>query len=249
MKRITTKLLRYLPIFVISMILVSCGDDDDDDNNDDDFTSGDVCPVGRWTLPENCPGEAAFITFNSDGTGVTTQPDCNQVCSEPASVIEFNWSSTGSSITFNYTSSVICGIEQSPPDGGSAPFTCSSDGTELTINGVTWFGEGTSGATSGSGSGSSGSGIPGGSDTGLVSFWTASQTLGGAYIDITMNGDTQRIDQFFTSGSPNCGDDGAVTFSLAPGSYDWTGTGQDGARFEGTAEVTANSCLIIQLVE
>ncbi|MBK6381111.1 MAG: hypothetical protein IPF72_16080 [Chitinophagaceae bacterium] len=93
-----------------------------------------------------------------------------------------------------------------------------------------------------SGGGSGGSG--GGSTTGQAVFWTASD-LGCGNITVTCNGTSKTINGF-NSTTPNCGSTYAATFTLDPGTYNFTAT-CSGVNWTGTVTITSGTCSTMQL--
>lgn len=85
-------------------------------------------------------------------------------------------------------------------------------------------------------------GIP---TTGQGMFWTASD-LGCGNINVTVNGVTKTITQFYSSGTPPCGQVGCATFDLAPGTYNYTAS-CSGKNWSGTINITTGGCNRIQL--
>ncbi|MBY0436368.1 MAG: hypothetical protein K2U26_19915 [Cyclobacteriaceae bacterium] len=83
--------------------------------------------------------------------------------------------------------------------------------------------------------------------TGQAIFWVASGTLGGSFINISVDGvSAGQINKFSTT-SPSCGVSGFVTVTKAPGTYNWNGVGQDKSTWSGTVTITANQCFKVEL--
>lgn len=90
-------------------------------------------------------------------------------------------------------------------------------------------------------------GTNGGSDPGIqngkVIFWTNSN-LG--IITVNINGASQTITKYYTSGSPSCGTSGCATFDLKPGSYNFTASGNN-LSWNDNITVTSGGCRQMQL--
>lgn len=82
-------------------------------------------------------------------------------------------------------------------------------------------------------------------DPGKIIFWVDSD-LGCGTIDVTINGSTKTITSFYSGSTPDCDASGCATFSLDPGSYNWTAS-CSGLSWSGTNEVTSNGCFKMQL--
>ncbi len=92
----------------------------------------------------------------------------------------------------------------------------------------------------------SGNGGGGGNTTGQGMFWIASD-LGCGTINVNINGVTRSITSFYSSGAPaNCGASGTATFSLNPGTYNYSAS-CSGKTWSGTIAITSGGCTRIQL--
>ena len=77
--------------------------------------------------------------------------------------------------------------------------------------------------------------------TGQVMFWTDAS---GASVDVTVNGLTKTITEYYSSGSPSkCGESGNATYQLNVGSYSYTAKDSDGYTWSGDFTITADGCL------
>jgi hypothetical protein len=93
---------------------------------------------------------------------------------------------------------------------------------------------------------SGGGGGGGGTTTGQGMFWIASD-LGCGTINVSINGVTRSITSFYSSGAPaSCGATGTATFSLNPGTYNYTAS-CTGLTWSGTITITSGGCTKIQL--
>jgi hypothetical protein len=84
----------------------------------------------------------------------------------------------------------------------------------------------------------------GGSTTGQGLFWVSSD-LGCGNISVNVNGITRTVSGYHSS-APNCGDSGAATFSLSPGTYSFSAS-CNGKSWSGNINIVAGSCSKIQL--
>lgn len=95
----------------------------------DDVGSSDLCIVGSWSRIICGGNEEAIIVFRNNNTGFFNDYDCNLGCVRR---FDFNWTLSGdSSVTLNYTSSIICGEAAPIPTGGTQSYQCS--GNTLTV--------------------------------------------------------------------------------------------------------------------
>ncbi len=94
--------------------------------------------VGTWTYQQaNCGTSLSVIQFVDDSHGSITIPDCNETGSCPTgSVTQFNYSTSGNQITFDYTGFKVCGQSTTPPKGGTISYSVS--GNKLTLGSQTW---------------------------------------------------------------------------------------------------------------
>ena len=83
--------------------------------------------------------------------------------------------------------------------------------------------------------------------TGQAVLWTASQTLGGSYIEVTIDNKYEgRITQF-SNQAPKCGESGFVTVTKPAGTYPVSAVGQDGTKWSnGSITITAGSCYTLE---
>ncbi len=96
---------------------------------------------------------------------------------------------------------------------------------------------------SNNGTGGGGTG-GGGVTTGQVIFWTATD-LGCGNITVNCNGSSKTITGYNVS-TPACGTTYAATFTLDPGTYNFTAS-CSGVNWSGTVSVTAGGCSTMQL--
>lgn len=96
---------------------------------------------------------------------------------------------------------------------------------------------------SNNGTGGGGTG-GGGVTTGQVIFWTATD-LGCGNITVTCNG-SSKIITGYNGSTPACGASYAATFTLAPGTYNFTAS-CSGVNWTGTVLITAGGCSTMQL--
>lgn len=79
-------------------------------------------------------------------------------------------------------------------------------------------------------------------------FWTDADYGVGTidvYVDDVFQG---TITSYMSSGIPDCGDDGFVTFEGAPGTYDFTAESEDGTRvWESTITIEEKTCRSMKL--
>ncbi|MBN8834286.1 MAG: hypothetical protein ABS68_13175 [Niastella sp. SCN 39-18] len=79
---------------------------------------------------------------------------------------------------------------------------------------------------------------------GEVMFW---QQADQGQITVTCGGQTQVITSYYYNGAPSvCGASGCATFSLNPGTYNYTANSNSGS-WSGTIVITSNGCNRIQL--
>lgn len=82
--------------------------------------------------------------------------------------------------------------------------------------------------------------------TGQVVFWEAQGAAGScSATNVTINGTTRQITQFFST-APSCGASGSATFTLNPGTYNYSAN-CSGATINGTVTVSADQCSNIGL--
>ncbi|MBS1775927.1 MAG: hypothetical protein JSS64_06560 [Bacteroidetes bacterium] len=85
----------------------------------------------------------------------------------------------------------------------------------------------------------------GGNTQGDVMFWLASDMTCGN-ISVTCGGTTKSISSYYSSGAPSCGASGCATFTLNPGTYNFTASCSN-KNWSGSVTVTANGCYKMQL--
>jgi major membrane immunogen (membrane-anchored lipoprotein) len=85
----------------------------------------------------------------------------------------------------------------------------------------------------------------GGSTTGQLTFWIRTD-LGCGNINVTCNGVTRTITQYYSSGAPNCGATGCANFTLNPGTYSFTAS-CNGRTWSGNNTVTSGGCQMAEL--
>ena len=85
----------------------------------------------------------------------------------------------------------------------------------------------------------------GGSTTGQLTFWIRTD-LGCGNINVTCNGVTKTITQYYSSGAPNCGATGCASFTLNPGTYSFTAS-CSGRTWSGNNTVTSGGCQMAEL--
>lgn len=93
---------------------------------------------------------------------------------------------------------------------------------------------------SGGGGGTTGNG------TGNVVMWTKSDQ-GCGTIRVTINGQSNNITQYFSNGSPACGQAGGATFNLPAGEYNFTAECSKYKWGPTPFTITAGSCLKMEL--
>ena len=81
--------------------------------------------------------------------------------------------------------------------------------------------------------------------SGNATFWLASD-LGYGSITVNVNGISQKITKY-SAYTPSCGTSGFANFSLLPGTYSFTATGDGGGKWSGTITVSSGSCSKMQL--
>ena len=85
-------------------------------------------------------------------------------------------------------------------------------------------------------------------ERGKVSFYT---DWNNQSIRISIDGDVRSFPNYFTSGSPVCGQDGTVNYELPPGTYSWRAIGVYDIQslreytWSGTVTITANDCKLV----
>jgi hypothetical protein len=98
--------------------------------------SGVDCIVGTW-YDDACGNPTGNVwTFNSNGSGSFSQPDCNGICSNL--IFNFTYTISGSTCSINYAAQqplVYCdGFEpSSPPSPNNESFTFECNETSLTV--------------------------------------------------------------------------------------------------------------------
>jgi hypothetical protein len=80
---------------------------------------------------------------------------------------------------------------------------------------------------------------------GQALFWIGSD-IGCGKVTVTVNGTSKDISSFSPNGAPACGIEGAATFDLSPGTYDFTAA-CTGKTWNGTVIVTSKNCTKYQL--
>lgn len=75
---------------------------------------------------------------------------------------------------------------------------------------------------------------------GRVTFWSSMPSKG--YIIVTCEGHTDTVRKAYTTGSPDCGSTGCVTFSFAPGLHEYFTTDSLGATFATSVEAVLGAC-------
>ncbi len=104
---------------------------------------GDSALIGLWDAPpsNNCGGQHQIIQFRSDQGGRVWIPDCTNQCAQSDNYYDFDWSTTDAqsgTVSWTYSSAVLCGTAQDTPSPYSAPFSLSADDNQVTIDGTTW---------------------------------------------------------------------------------------------------------------
>lgn len=85
-------------------------------------------------------------------------------------------------------------------------------------------------------------------DNGEIIFWTKSETLGGAWIDVQVGNVSAGRITIFETVSPECSNrSGHAYFSGKPGNYSWTGKGQDGSTWSGKVVLGSGLCTTMEL--
>ena len=85
------------------------------------------------------------------------------------------------------------------------------------------------------------------SGSGTLSFWIKSNDNEGFFIDVSVGGKNQRVNERYWGSTPTCGTEGTISFDLPAGTHEWTGTDSNGISRGGFAEVVRNGCRIIKL--
>jgi hypothetical protein len=134
-------------------------------------------------------------------------------------------------------------VDLTDPSNPKGPCN-NSQGNSLGTGNSTSGGNSGAGGNGGNGAGGSGSGS---ANKGQVMFW-ASSDLGCGNITVSCNGSSAQVSAY-SSTAPSCGTIGAATFSLSPGTYNYSASCTGGLTWSGTATVTANGCNKIQLVQ
>jgi hypothetical protein len=127
---------------------------------------------------------------------------------------------------------------------GDKTFQISSD---LSTNGYfdIVVGGSQSGVTCSGGGNNTGGGT---SSTGRVVFWTAKDQQCGT-ISVSVNGLSGSITSFYSASTPTCGASGCATFTLPPGTYNWSASCSGGYTWGtySTVTVTAGGCATMKL--
>jgi hypothetical protein len=90
-----------------------------------------------------------------------------------------------------------------------------------------------------------GDGGGGGTGNGSAMVWSQiDHTCGN--ISVTINGTTQLVSSYYSSGAPNCGASGCANFTLSPGSYNVTASCSS-KNWNTTITVTEGGCYKLQL--
>jgi hypothetical protein len=97
------------------------------------------------------------------------------------------------------------------------------------------------GGTGGGGTGGGG----GGTSTGNAMIWSQVDH-GCGNISVTVNGSTQILSAYYSSGAPSCGASGSANFTLNPGTYSVTAS-CSGLSWNGTVTVSAGGCSRLKL--
>jgi hypothetical protein len=104
-------------------------------------------------------------------------------------------------------------------------------------------GGGTGGGSTGGGGGGTGGGSGGGAATGQLSIWTDYSQI----IAIKVDGQSAgSLTQYFSSGTPNCGQAGTLTLTLAAGAHQVTGS-SGSTSWNSSATVVAGQCQLYKL--
>jgi hypothetical protein len=84
--------------------------------------------VGDWIRTTGCANGAVMKqSFNANGTGQVTVPDCNKACAPFEYTMTFNWSTSGNTLTIEYLSvSEYCGVKQKAPGTFDMDFEAST---------------------------------------------------------------------------------------------------------------------------
>jgi hypothetical protein len=97
----------------------------------------------------------------------------------------------------------------------------------------------------GSGGGGSGGGGGGGGTTGSLTVWSQVDH-GCGNISVTVNGSTQIVSSYYSSGAPSCGSSGCANFTLNPGTYSISASCSS-YTWNATLSVTAGGCSTLKL--
>jgi hypothetical protein len=105
------------------------------------------------------------------------------------------------------------------------------------------------GSSSGSGSGSGSGAGSGSSSTGQVAVWTRRSTWDTSTINVSIDGSSiGSLTTYYTS-TPNCGDSGTVTTTLAVGSYSLSASdGPNQSWGPSSITITSGGCLMYELM-
>ncbi|HEY5368921.1 MAG TPA: hypothetical protein VIJ75_08010 [Hanamia sp.] len=197
---------------------------------------------------------AIFICFSCRKTPIDPPPVVND--STPGQAMFWVASDLGCgdiTVICNGVTAQITGYSQTTPSCGAtntATFTL-APGTynySASCSNLTWSGTITVSANECSNiqlKGNGGSSGGGGNTTGQVMFWTSSD-LGGGNITVICNGLTSQITGYYSTGVPSCGASAAATFTLAPGTYNYSASCSS-LTWSGTVTISANKCSTIQL--
>ena len=98
--------------------------------------SGSSCIEGTWYSDACGDPRGVIFNFNADGTGNSSNPDCNGICTP--FVINFSYSVSGSTCSLDYDAQqpvIYCtGFDPlSPGSPADESFTFECDGSTLTI--------------------------------------------------------------------------------------------------------------------
>lgn len=109
-------------------------------NAKESSNSSGQCPVGKWGSPtcSSGSGKQLIFFFGKDGTGYTSNPDCNSICTDL--LFRFTYTVSGSTISYTFTSAddVRCSSSTSRPNLPSPrgpyniTYTCGNNGNQLT---------------------------------------------------------------------------------------------------------------------
>lgn len=218
------KIYSYLKmvLLICAITFVACETEEDatlDHNSGTD-------PYGNWRRGD---GLEAYINFN----GSTAKTCVN------GTVTTGTFNASEPSMTFTIQGEVI-------------KFPLSFDGDTMLMgvpdqaintNNATYYYRSDSFPCGGGGGGGTGGG--GGSSTGNATFWTQSD-LGCGSIAVTLNGSTQSITGYYSTGTPSCGATYCANYTLAPGTYSYTAS-CSGYTWSNNITVVAGQCSLMKL--